>query len=208
MGWVGSNPRFGVGSNLYPCVWFRDLVGWVGSILCFGDGSNPSHVWSIVLGWVGSISFFCLVGGIGKKGSDGIFDTVCYSTHGSHLSGSHPIFFLTAADPPSARRRRRRPPRLRPRPRVPLAEHAADLRRPRPRPRTPLAQPAADLRRPHPWPRAPLAEPAADLRRPGPRPRALLAEPAPTSAAPARGRAGQAVRRPGHAVGGGAGQAD
>ena len=41
-------------------------LGWFHPL--FWDGSNPSHVWLIVLGWVGSIPFFCLVGGIGKKG--------------------------------------------------------------------------------------------------------------------------------------------
>ena len=194
-------------------------LGWFHPL--FWDGSNPSHVWLIVLGWVGSIPFFCLVGGIGKKGQMVYltpFATVLMGPTVSvtpYLLPHHRIRAPPRALPPPppppappATRRRRGRPRLRPRPRVPLAEHAADLRRSRPRPRTPLAQPAADLRRPRPWPRAPLTEPAADLRRPGPRPRALLAEPAPTSAAPARGRAGQAVRRPGHAVGGGAGQAD
>jgi len=120
-------------------------LGWFHPL--FWDGSNPSHVWLIVLGWVSSIPFFCLVGGIGKKKSDGIFDTVCYSTHRSHLSGSHPIFFLTAADPPSARRRRpRAPPRALPPPPPPVAARTSRRARrgpPPPRPAAVQARPCA-----------------------------------------------------------------
>jgi len=115
-------------------------LGWFHPL--FWDGSNPSHVWLIVLGWVGSIPFFCLVGGIGKKGQMVYltpFATVLMGPTVSvtpYLLPHHRIRAPPRALPPPppappATRRRRGRPRLRPRPRVPLAEHAADLRRPR-----------------------------------------------------------------------------
>ena len=137
------------------------ILGWLQPISCLVN--------SFRLSWFHPIF---LVGGIGKKGQ-----MVYLTPFATVLMG--PTVSVTPYLLPH--HRIRAPPRALPPP--PPAPPAIRRRRGRPRLR--------------PRPRAPLAEPAADLRRPGPRPRALLADPAPTSAAPARGRAGQAVRRPG-----------